>query len=120
MRREDRLLHRFPFSLADLGGNAPLGVCARAGSSRRPSAGLHPYFCSTPPEAYFRPDRRRREPARAEAVKADPLQGPPVDAKHRFAMTGLALTASSTAARSSCRGLLTRAGTRVRIFSSPR
>src|SRR5262245_45891625 len=45
---------------------------ARAGPSRRPSAGLHPYFCSTPPEAYFRPDRGMPRPARADAVKAGP------------------------------------------------
>ena len=29
-----------------------------------------PFFCSTAPQAFFRPDRRFRTPARAEAVKA--------------------------------------------------
>ncbi len=29
----------------------------------------HHYFCSTPPEAYFRPDRMPHRPARADAVK---------------------------------------------------
>ena len=57
---------------------------------------------------------------RAQMLSRLARPGPPVDAEHRFAMTGLALTASSTTARSSCRGLLTRAGTRVRTFSSSR
>src|ERR1700731_3455206 len=32
-------------------------------------ASANPYSCSTPPEAYSRPDRRTPEPARAAAVK---------------------------------------------------
>src|SRR5215510_9552976 len=39
-------------------------MLAPAGAWRR-----QPYFGSTPPEAYFRPDRKTREPTRAAAVK---------------------------------------------------
>src|SRR6185437_12095485 len=105
MRREDRLLHRFPFSLADLGGN-------RASSWHH-----HLFFCPFllfDRAAGFLPPRPQNAEAGARrCCPGWPGSGPPIDAEHRFAMTGLALTASSTTARSSCRGLLTRAGTRV-------
>jgi hypothetical protein len=41
----------------------------RAGQAGAPRRASNPYFGSTPPEAYFRPDRRTSRPARAAAVK---------------------------------------------------
>src|SRR5262245_17942546 len=57
-------------------------------SHRRPSAGLHPYFCSTPPEAYFRPDQGLPPPTRADDVKAG----------RTAATEGSAFTSASTSA----------------------
>jgi hypothetical protein len=34
-----------------------------------------PFFCSTPPEAFFRPDRSLAEPTRAAAVNDGPTWG---------------------------------------------
>src|SRR5262245_66454679 len=70
-------------------------------------AGAHPRASIL---TFVRP-RRRLTPAptagcrgrRAQMLSRLARAGPPVDAKHRFAMKGLALTASSTTARSSCR-----------------
>jgi hypothetical protein len=149
MRREDRLLHCFPFSLADLGGNWASNRHDQPFSSADPmfsigvpcvaalvpaqgsSSALAPAQAGAHPRAsiltFVRPRRRLAfaptagcRGRRAQMLSRLPRPGPPVDAEHRFAMTGLALTASSTTAGSSCRGLLTRAATRVRRFSSPR
>jgi hypothetical protein len=54
------------------------------------------------PRAFFRPDHSGCSAPRADLVKAGP-QGHPVDAEHRFAMTGLALTRSSTVPGWRCR-----------------
>src|SRR5262245_29491808 len=43
---------------------------ARAGPSLRPAAANPPFFCSTAPQAFFRPDRGLPPPARADDVKA--------------------------------------------------
>src|SRR5208282_4155531 len=52
------------------------------------------FFCSTAPQAFFRPDRRFRTPACAEAVKVGRRSA--IEAHSTF--PGRALTASSTAA----------------------
>jgi hypothetical protein len=38
---------------------------------------LTPFFCSTAPQAFFRPDRRHVWPPRAAAVNDGPSLGPP-------------------------------------------
>jgi hypothetical protein len=55
-----------------------------------PPSSVH-FSCSTAPEAFSRPDHKMPRPARAEAVKAGPLQDHP---------KGSALRASSTMVRS--------------------
>jgi hypothetical protein len=52
------------------------------------------FFCLTAPQAFFRPDRRFRTPARAEAVKVGRRSRQGVSSD----FSGRALTASSTAA----------------------
>jgi hypothetical protein len=42
-----------------------------------PAGPMGTFFCSTAPQAFFRPDRRFRTPARAAAVKDGPARGPP-------------------------------------------
>ena len=48
---------------------APAGRGARAGQAGAPQQPCNPYFGSTLPEAYFRPDRRTAKPSRAAAVQ---------------------------------------------------
>ena len=82
-RREDRSSISF-HPLADLGrktglcyrslliGAVPLFVrkAVPSFSNRRPkSKRLIQFFCSTAPQAFFRPDRRFNRPARADTVK---------------------------------------------------
>ena len=52
------------------------------------------YFCSTPPEAYFHPDRRTLEPPRAAAVK----DGRHTNREACSPLRGRSLMAASTAA----------------------
>ena len=54
---------------------------------------LGPFFCSTSPKAFFRPDRVSARPSRTDAVKA----------AHLRAREGLAFTVSSTVASLRCR-----------------
>jgi hypothetical protein len=62
---------------------------------RDPRQGAVPdFFCSIPPEAFFRPDRVSTPPSRADAVKAG---------RASAATEGLALAASSTVACSGVR-----------------
>jgi hypothetical protein len=56
---------------------------------------LGPYFGSTPPEAYFRPDHRAIEPTRAAAVR----DGRHVDGEACSLLPGRSLTAASTPAQ---------------------
>lgn len=55
-----------------------------------------PFFCSTAPQAFFRPDRKLARPSRAAAVKDGRSCGHP---------KGLSLTAASTMAALADRGV---------------
>ena len=71
--------------------SAPAGYDVRAGQSRRPSTASNPYFGSTPPEAYFRPDRRTEQPSRAAAVqgwRAAPPEGLVLDGREHDGSIG--------------------------------
>ena len=59
---------------------------ARAGPSLRPSAANPPFFCSTAPQAFFRPDRGLPPPSRADECQGWPRS------------EGSAFTSASTAA----------------------
>jgi hypothetical protein len=67
--------------------NVPVASCCSPRNS--------PFFCSTAPQAFFRPDRRYVRPPRAAAVNDGPSWGRP---------KGLSLTAASTVATSSGSG----------------
>jgi hypothetical protein len=60
----------------------------------KPAPFAGPYFCSTPPEAYFRPDRRTSRLPRAAAVK----DGQHVEGEACSSLPGRSLRAASTAA----------------------
>jgi len=66
-----------------------------------PAPASNLYFGSTPPEAYFRPDRKRREPPRTAAVK----DGRHVEGEACSALAGRSLRAASTAAHCGGSGL---------------
>jgi len=65
---------------------------AKPASRRRP---LGPHFGSTPPEAYFRPDRRTSRPTRAAAV----MDGRHANGEACAPLPGRSLMAASTAAQ---------------------
>ena len=79
-------------------------------------AGAHPQ----PPILTFVRPRRRLTSAPTAEPRGRRAQMLSRLARFRATRRAWPCTASSTTARSSCRGLLTRAGTRVPIFSSPR
>jgi hypothetical protein len=70
-------------------------------ASSPPSLLSVPFFCSTAPQAFFRPDHRSRRPPRAGGLSR-PAGTLPV--RHPPAFPGRALTAPSTAAPSVGRG----------------
>jgi hypothetical protein len=76
---EVHAVHRHEGSCRARGTNepsTPAGDDARAGQAGAPPRVSNPYFCSTPPEAYFRPDRRTSRAGAHSSGQGRPARQP--------------------------------------------